>query len=52
MVGEKDTKKVMLDFYVVNADLGKEYTVKAENQRGRAFVRHLATLLHRGSTNG
>jgi hypothetical protein len=29
-VGEKDTKKVMLDFYLVNADLGTDYMVKAE----------------------
>ena len=29
-VGEKDTKKVMLDFYLVNAALGSDYMVKAE----------------------
>ena len=29
-VGEKDTKKVMLDFYLANADLGTDYQVKAE----------------------
>lgn len=28
-VGEKDTEKVMLDFYLINADLGSEYMVKA-----------------------
>jgi len=29
-VGEKDTKKVMLDFYLLNAQLGSDYQVKAE----------------------
>jgi len=29
-VGEKDTKKVMLDFYVVNAELSAGYKVKAD----------------------
>lgn len=29
-VGEKDTKKVMLDFYLVNASIGADYKVKAE----------------------
>ena len=29
-VGEKDTKKVMLDFYLANVDLGADYQVKAE----------------------
>jgi len=29
-VGEKDTEKVMLDFYLINADLGSEYMVKAD----------------------
>lgn len=29
-VGENDTKKVMLDFYLLNADLGSDYQVKAE----------------------
>ena len=29
-VGEKDTKKVMLDFYLANVDLGADYKVKAE----------------------
>ncbi len=29
-VGEKDTKKVMLDFYLLNATLGSDYLVKAE----------------------
>ena len=29
-VGEKDTKKVMLDFYVANLELGSNYKVKAE----------------------
>lgn len=29
-VGEKDTKKVMLDFYLLNADLGSDYKVKAQ----------------------
>lgn len=28
--GEKDTKKVMLDFYLSNVELGDEYKVKAE----------------------
>lgn len=29
-VGEKDTKKVMLDFYLANVELGPAYKVKAE----------------------
>lgn len=29
-VGEKNTKKVMLDFYPVNLELGGDYTVKAD----------------------
>ncbi len=29
-VGEQDTKKVMLDFYLLNAQLGSQYRVKAE----------------------
>ncbi|MCP3927998.1 MAG: phosphopeptide-binding protein [Bacteroidetes bacterium] len=29
-IGESDTKKVMLDFYLANADLGEAYKVKAE----------------------
>lgn len=29
-IGEKDTKKVMLDFYLANASLGVDYKVKAE----------------------
>ncbi|KAA3622735.1 MAG: phosphopeptide-binding protein [Bacteroidetes bacterium] len=29
-VGQKDTEKVMLDFFLVNADLGNDYKVKAE----------------------
>ena len=29
-VGENDTKKVMLDFYLANLDLGTDYKVKAE----------------------
>ena len=28
-IGEKDTKKVMLDFYVINLELGDRYMVKA-----------------------
>ena len=29
-VGEKDTKKVMLDFYLINANLGSDFKVKAD----------------------
>jgi len=29
-IGEADTKKIMLDFYVVNAELGDDYKVKVE----------------------
>ncbi|MEL6864820.1 MAG: phosphopeptide-binding protein [Bacteroidota bacterium] len=29
-VGKKDTEKVMLDFYLANASLGSDYSVKAE----------------------
>ena len=29
-VGENDTKKVMLDFYLLNCDIGQEYRVKAD----------------------
>lgn len=37
-VGEKDTKKVMLDFYVVNAQLGGDYKVKVEINAEQEFV--------------
>lgn len=29
-IGEKETQKVMLDFYPINATIGKEYKIKAE----------------------
>ena len=29
-VGQKDTEKIMLDFYLINVELGDEYKVKAE----------------------
>ena len=37
-VGEKDTEKVMLDFYVVNASLGADYKVKVEINAEKEFV--------------
>lgn len=37
-VGEKDTKKIMLDFYVVNAALGADYKVLVEVNAEQEFT--------------